>query len=233
MKRFLRTGSFLALAALLSAGPALAQAPNDTARESRQNGETNASPSATDQAARAAVEASLLGTYQPWVDYRDGKISVAFNEAPVVAALSAFRDKTGFEIILPAAADQQLLNLHLTGLPLEPAVRSLIQSIGFSNFALMYDKNGQPSRAIVIAPPPGNDPNPGAEAATKPGQADAAAQPLTPEEREKLQKQLELWSELNQEVRGRIEDRLKSLPPSEEREQLVKEYGRQVLGIKN
>ena len=230
MKKFLRTGSFLALAALLTAGPAVAQSENDTsARESRQNGEINSSASGEEQAAKAAVEASLLGIYQPWVDYSDGKISVAFDQAPVMVAVSAFRDKTGFEIVLPAAAEHQLLNLHLTGLPLEPAVRSMIQSIGFRSFALMYDETGRPNRAVVVAPQSEDDFN---AAATKSEKMDAA-QPLTPEERESLQKQLEHWHELKEEVRGRIEDRLKSLPPSEEREQLVKEYGRQVLGIKN
>ena len=42
---------------------------------------------------------------------------------------------------------------------------------------------------------------------------------------------MERWNELKQEERGRIEDRLKSLPESEEREQLVKVYGRQILGL--
>ena len=59
------------------------------------------------------------------------------------------------------------------------------------------------------------------------------ARPLTTDEREKIHKALERWSDLKQEERGRIEDRLKTLPPSEEREQLVAEYGRQILGIKN
>jgi hypothetical protein len=51
------------------------------------------------------------------------------------------------------------------------------------------------------------------------------------EERDRLQKTLERWTELKQEERGHIEDRLKNLPDSEEREQLVKEYGRQILGL--
>jgi hypothetical protein len=51
------------------------------------------------------------------------------------------------------------------------------------------------------------------------------------EQRDKLQKDLERWTELKQEERGRIEDRLKNLSASEEREQLVTEYGRQVLGL--
>jgi hypothetical protein len=60
-----------------------------------------------------------------------------------------------------------------------------------------------------------------------------AIEPLKGQEWAQLQKELERWGELKQEDRSRIEDRLKTLPPSEDREQLFKEYGRQLLGIKN
>jgi hypothetical protein len=63
--------------------------------------------------------------------------------------------------------------------------------------------------------------------------AEAVVEPLKPQERAQLQKELEVWDELKQEDRSRIEARLKTLPPSEDREQLVREYGRQLLGIKN
>jgi hypothetical protein len=46
-----------------------------------------------------------------------------------------------------------------------------------------------------------------------------------------MQKDLERWSELKQEERGRIEDRLKNLPESDERDQLIKLYGTQILAI--
>jgi hypothetical protein len=52
-------------------------------------------------------------------------------------------------------------------------------------------------------------------------------------EGDKRQRELERWGELKQEERGRVEDRLKSLPPFEEREQLLQEYGRQELSIRN
>jgi hypothetical protein len=39
------------------------------------------------------------------------------------------------------------------------------------------------------------------------------------------------WRELKQEERGRIENRLKELEPSDERELLINEYGKQVLGL--
>jgi hypothetical protein len=162
------------------------------------------------------------------VEYRDGEISVAFEQTPVVVALSVIEASTGFQIIVPAAVENNLVNLRLHRLPLEPAFRSLISSIGFSNFALMYDADGRPHRAVVL------DAQPEALTSVEANSDDAvpASEPLATGEREKLQRELERWRELKQEERGRIEDRLKSLPPSDEREQLLQEYGRQVLGVK-
>ena len=164
-----------------------------------------------------------------WVDYRDGEVSVAFDEAPVAVALNAIHARTGVRIVVPASAQNKILNLKLDRLPLEPAVRSLITSIGFNNFALMYDDTGRPSRAVVVGgmEDPVNLTALGAAATEK-----RAIQALTKDERDRLQKDIERWNELKNEDRGRIEDRLKSLPESEERDQLVKEYGRQVLEIK-
>src|SRR3990172_12822492 len=162
------------------------------------------------------------------VEYRDGEISVAFQQTPVVVALNVIEASTGFQIIVPAAVENNLVNLRLHRLPLEPAFRSLISSIGFSNFALMYDADGPPHRAVVL------DAQPEALTSVEANSDDAvpASEPLATGEREKLQRELERWRELKQEERGRIEDRLQSLPPSDEREQLVQEYGRQVLGVK-
>jgi len=92
----------------------------------------------------------------------------------------------------------------------------------------MYDDTGRPHRAIILGSQPITA-EPGAAAAV--AKNEPAAQPLSTDERAKLQKELERWNELKQEERGRIEDRLKTLPESEEREQLVKAYGRQVLGL--
>ena len=182
----------------------------------------------------AVIEAALAqsseeASYQQWVEYRDEQISVAFDQIPVLAALHAIRQKTGFQFNLPSSADSKLLNLRLERSPLEPAVYSLLSTIGFRNFALIYDERGRPSRAVVLggqledaSPVPANSSQ----------TPDPAAQPLKVEERDYLHKDLERWGELKQEERGRIEDRLKALPDSEEREQLVKEYGRKLLGIK-
>ena len=140
-----------------------------------------------------------------------------------------FRQKTGFQFTLPSSADSKLLNLRLERSPLEPAVYSLLSNIGFRNFALIYDERGRPNRAVVL----GSQVDRAAVVVADSSQtAEPVVQPLDPEERDTLQKELERWGELKQEERGRIEDRLKTLPPSEEREQLVKEYGRKLLGIK-
>jgi hypothetical protein len=177
----------------------------------------------------AAAQSSEEASYRQWVEYRDEQISVAFDHIPVLVALHAIRQKTGFQFNLPSSADSKLLNLRLDRSPLEPAVYSLLSTIGFRNFALIYDERGRPSRAVVLggqleeaSPVPANSSQ----------TPDPAAQPLKAEERDNLHKDLERWGELKQEERGRIEDRLKALPDSEEREQLVKEYGRKLLGIK-
>ena len=177
----------------------------------------------------ASAQSSEEAFYQQWVEYRDEQISVAFDQIPVLVALHAIRQKTGFQFNLPSSADSKLLNLRLNRSPLEPAVYSLLSTIGFRNFALIYDERGRPSRAVVLrgqleeaSPVPANSSQ----------TPDPAAQPLKAEERDNLHKDLERWGELKQEERGRIEDRLKALPDSEEREQLVKEYGRKLLGIK-
>jgi hypothetical protein len=167
-------------------------------------------------------------SYQETVGYRDGEISVTFEQTPVVVALNVIEAWTGFQIIVPATVENKLVNLRLNRLALEPAFRSLISSIGFSNFALMYDAHGRPQRAVVL----GVQPEAVTSAEAKSDDAVPAGESLAAGEREKLQRELGRWSELKQEERGRIEDRLKSLPPSDEREQLLQEYGRQVLGVK-
>lgn len=179
---------------------------------------------------QAAFAESSEEAYQQWVDYHDDHISVAFNQIPVILALQAIRLKTGFQFNLPSSADSKLLNLRLERSPLEPAVYSLLSTIGFRNFALIYDERGRPNRAVVL----GAQVDEAAPLSTNATQtADPSLPPLQPEERAKLQKDLERWGELKQEERGRIEDRLKTLPASEEREQLIKEYGRRLLGIKD
>jgi len=162
--------------------------------------------------------------YQQWIDYRNGEISVAFERTPVQFALHAFHARTGFQIVVPSTTEAQVVSLRLDRQPLEPAVRSLISTIGYRNFAVMYDESGRPHRAVVLGAQP-------VETPAKVETAELAAAPITLEERDQIKKELDRWNDLKQEERGRIEDRLKTLPSSEDREILVKEYGRQLLGI--
>lgn len=164
--------------------------------------------------------------YHQWVDYRDGKISIIFEQIPVQFALYAIHAKTGLQIMIPSNNTTKVVNLRLDRQPFEPAMRSLISTIGYRNFALMYDDNGRPNRAVVLSAQRQAE-----TSASTPAESDFA-RALSVEERDKLQKDLARWSDLKQEERGRIEDRLKNLPLSEEREQLIKEYGQQVLGLR-
>jgi hypothetical protein len=162
--------------------------------------------------------------YQQWIDYRNGEISVAFERTPVQFALHAFQARTGFQIVVPSTTEAKVVSLRLDRQPLEPAVRSLISTIGYRNFAVIYDETGRPHRAVVLGAQPVADPVPVKN-------SELAAAPITIEEREQIKNDLDRWNDLKQEERGRIEDRLKALPSSEDREILVKEYGRQLLGL--
>jgi len=167
-------------------------------------------------------------SFREWVEYRDGEISVTFRQVSVEIAVNAIHARTGFQIVVPPEANSKTLTLYLRGVSLESAMRSFISSIGFRSFAFMYDLNGRPLRAVVLeARPDGGD---ATNLARNPA---TGSRPLTAEEKDQLSRDLKLWNDLRDEARGRIEDRLRSLPPSEEREELLREYGRQILRIKN
>ena len=167
-------------------------------------------------------------TSREWVEYRDGEISVTFRQVSVEFAVNAIHARTGFQIVVPPEANSKTLSLYLRGVPIEVVMRSLISSIGFSSFAMTYDRAGQAIRAIVLEARPA-----GGDAATLDQKPASGSAPLTAEEKDQLSQALKVWNDLTDEARGRIEDRLRSLPPSEEREELLREYGRQILGIKN
>ncbi len=177
-------------------------------------------------ATSALAQSSNDDFYRPWVDIKNGEVSVAFNETPVRFALDAFHAQTGFHIVIPPSTQTQTVNLRLDRQPVEPAVRSLLSTIGYQNFALVYDQEGRPHSAVVLGAKPIES------AASVAADNNAAVTPLNSEERDRLKKELDRWTELKQEERGRIEDRLRKAPPSDDREILVREYGRQILGMK-
>lgn len=160
--------------------------------------------------------------FRPWVDYRDGAISVVFTQVPVEFAVNAIQARTGFQMVVPREAYGRTLNLRLRELPLESAVRSLILSIGFTSYAFTYDRSGRPVRAIILQARPAEIQTPAPE-----------PQPLTAAEKHELSAALRSWNDLTGDARARIETRLRSLPPSDEREDMLKEYGRRMLGVKD
>jgi hypothetical protein len=162
------------------------------------------------------------------VEYRDGEISVTFRQVSVEFAVNAIHARTGFQIVVPPEANSKTLSLYLRGIPIEVAMRSLISSIGFNSFAMTYDRAGRPIRAIILEARSAGD-----DTATLIQKPASESPPLTAEEKDQLSRALKVWNDLKDDARGRIEDRLRSLPPSEEREELLREYGRQILGIKN
>ena len=176
--------------------------------------------------APAGAQTGSEDFYLQWVDYRNGEISMDFDRTPVPFALHAIHAKTGFQIVIPSPSEARMVNLRLQRQPLEPAIRALISTIGYKSFALLYDENGRPSRAVVLSTQPA-----AAKASEEAANKEPSKPTLDPEEQEKLQKDLGRWQELKKEERNQIETRLKELEPSEEREQLIKEYGKQLLGL--
>jgi hypothetical protein len=174
----------------------------------------------------AGAQSGSEDIYREWVDYRNGEISMAFEQTPVTFALHAIHAKTGFQIVIPSPGEARMVNLRLQRQPLEPAIRTLISTIGYRSFALLYDESGRPSRAVVLHAQPV-----AAKASEETAKKDPSKLTLNAEEHDKLQKDLVRWVDLKQEERRRIENRLKELEPSEEREQLINEYGKQVLGL--
>src|SRR5439155_21393223 len=51
--------------------------------------------------------------YREWVEYRDGEISIAFDQTPVEVVLYAIRARTVFQIIIPSTPEINPLNLRL------------------------------------------------------------------------------------------------------------------------
>jgi hypothetical protein len=173
----------------------------------------------------AASESAGDEPYRRWVEYHNGEISVTFRQVPVEFAVAAIQARTGIEMIVPAEANSKTLSLVLKKVPIEVAMRSLITSIGFNSFAMTYDKAGRPVRAIVLEARPAEAET--ASAVHKPG----VESPPPADDKEQLIASLKRWNELSEEARSRIQERLRALPPSKERDELMKDYARQLLGI--
>ena len=122
---------------------------------------------------------------------------------------------TGFQIVVPPEANNKTLTLF-------PAYQSRLQWGPSSRpsalqFAMTYDRAGRPIRAIVLEARPS-----GGDAATLDQKPASESPRLTAEEKDQLSRALKVWKGLKDDARGRIADRLRSVPPSEEREESVR-----------
>jgi hypothetical protein len=167
--------------------------------------------------------------YEERVDYDGNRISVTFDHTPLNLALNIIRERTGIEFVVPPAVENRELSLRLTRSPIEPAVRSVISSLGFENFALIYDPSGQPSRVLILNT---QTPDEAAAVDADPAPSTAAGAGIS-DERSSIEKELKRWSELNREERVRLENRLRRLPSSPEHAELLAEYGRRNLGLQS
>jgi hypothetical protein len=162
------------------------------------------------------------------VRYENGELTVSFVEVPLYLAVETIRFRTGLEIVFPGALGTTLLTFRVKQLPLEPAVRSLFSTIGVRSFAFVYDGEGRPSQAVVLASLPEER-----RSHERAADASGGGSELSAEEVETLLKQLERWGEIGPEERKRLEERLKTIPPSDLRDRFLKEYARQVLALRD
>jgi hypothetical protein len=89
---------------------------------------------------------------QGWVEYQNGKLSMAFEQAPVELVVALIREETGMLVVLPPAARGKFLSERVNALPPEAAVQRILRALGLSNFVLLYDGAGRAERLIVLEP---------------------------------------------------------------------------------
>jgi len=165
---------------------------------------------------------------QQFLKYDQNVVSIAFNNLRAADAARWMRSTTGVAITLPTSAQTKPVNLRLEGARVDYAVHSLLTALQLNNAFLVYNPDGHLTGVIALEKTihrPSGDSAPAEENKKKtPSQ-------LTPQERESLLKEFARWSEISAEEQKSIQSRLKEIPPSKERDQVIKDYVRLVLGI--
>jgi hypothetical protein len=176
-----------------------------------------------------ALTAEDIFPEQQFLKYdRDG-VSVAFNNLRAADAAQWMRSTTGVAITLPTSAQTKPVNLRLEGARIDYAVHSLLTALQLSNSFLVYDPDGHLTGVIALEK---TISRPAAE--TTPSEEDKKkkiSKELTEQDREALLRDFDRWSEISTEEQKSIQTRLKEMPASKERDQVVKDYLRLVLGI--
>lgn len=121
---------------------------------------------------------------QPRIRVTEGLVSAALESVPVGEAVGALRRATGVDVVLPASVEGKTVTLSAEQLPLERFVRRLLEALGLSGYALVYEASGEMRRLIVVestrpAPTePASAPGPTARGPAAPASAARPAPPL-------------------------------------------------------
>lgn len=167
--------------------------------------------------------------YQQFVKYDNDSVSVAFSNMRAAEAAYLIRSTIGVTITLPSSTRSKTVNLRLEGAKVDQAVRSLLTALELNNSFLVYDRDGRLTGVIALetaVSQPISESQPSEEDKKK-----TTHQELTSTERDSLLLDFGRWSELTAEERDSIHARIKAIPPSEDRDPLIREYIRQVLGV--
>ena len=165
---------------------------------------------------------------QQFLKYDQDGVSVAFNNLRAADAAQWMRSTTGVAIRLPTSAQTKPVNLRLEGARVDYAVHSLLTALQLNNAFLVYDPDGRLTGVIALEKTVSR---PSTEIAPTEENKKKTSSELTTQERESLLKEFARWSEISAEEQKSVQTRLKEIPPSKERDQLIKDYLRLTLGI--
>lgn len=163
---------------------------------------------------------------EQFVKYDQDGVSVAFNNLRAADAAQWMRSTTGVAITLPTSAQTKMINLKLRGAQVDYAVHSLLTALHLNNAFSVYDPEGRLTGVIALDK---SVSRPAAENKSL-EEEKKTAKDLSSLERESLVKDFVRWSELPAEEQKAIQQRIKEIPPSKDREELIKDYLRFVLG---
>lgn len=170
--------------------------------------------------------------YQQYVRYNNqDNISLALTNVRASDAVQLMHSATGVQITLPTPAQSKAVTLALDRARMDQAIESLLMALDLDNSFLVYDRNGHLTGVIALE----KEETQSARDSQPPEEKENKQKPvyknLTAPEREALVREFRLWPKLSAKDRDSIHARLKTIPPSKERDNLIKEYVRLVLGV--
>jgi hypothetical protein len=166
--------------------------------------------------------------FQQYVKYDKNSVSLSFSNLRATDATYLILSTTGVSITLPNSSQKKTVTLKLDGAKLDEAVNSLLGALEINNSFSLYDHDGRLTQVIAL------------EKAAHPHVTQADSQKetsktnfrdLTAAEQNSILRDFARWKELTDEEQRSIHERLKTIPPSRTRDQIIREYIRQVLQL--